>query len=188
MNATRQNLINAAKQLLAERGYDATSPSQILALSGCGKGSFYHHFKGKKELCIAAMEDRVDELIHEFNELFMVERPINERLERYFLKPRDGLAGCRIGRIVQDPSIIDPEFHKPLQRYFAHLADHIEKALQAAIDEQQIEPVDPTATSAALLAALQGGFVLARATQQSDKLQQAIKGVLCLVKPITPQS
>ena len=50
MAATRELLIDTMKQLLWERGYDATSPNQVLERSGVGKGSFYHHFKGKKDL------------------------------------------------------------------------------------------------------------------------------------------
>ncbi len=43
----RTALIEATKALLWERGYEATSPRDMLHRSGAGQGSLYHHFSGK---------------------------------------------------------------------------------------------------------------------------------------------
>lgn len=39
------------------RGYSATTGDEIVKLAGIAKGSFYHAFKSKEELAIAALED-----------------------------------------------------------------------------------------------------------------------------------
>ena len=57
------DLIKATKALLWEKGYDATSPRAIQALSNAGQGSFYHHFRSKKDLAATALEAVVDERI-----------------------------------------------------------------------------------------------------------------------------
>lgn len=52
--AARPRMIDAAVRLLATRGYQATSFSEVLALSGAPRGSIYHHFPDGKDQLIAA--------------------------------------------------------------------------------------------------------------------------------------
>lgn len=49
---TKQKLIAAMRELLAERGYTATSPKMVLERARLGQGSLYYHFTGKEELAI----------------------------------------------------------------------------------------------------------------------------------------
>lgn len=48
--STRERLINAARPLFAERGYDALSLDDVLRVVGLTKGAIYHHFGDKKGL------------------------------------------------------------------------------------------------------------------------------------------
>jgi AcrR family transcriptional regulator len=52
---SKQKLVAAASALLAERGYEATSPKMILDRAGIGQGSLYHHYDGKEALAIDAI-------------------------------------------------------------------------------------------------------------------------------------
>ncbi|MDC7802356.1 TetR family transcriptional regulator [Sphingomonas sp. BLCC-B65] len=49
---TKTRLVEAAQELLWERGYAATSPKDILRRADAGQGSMYHHFDGKQELAL----------------------------------------------------------------------------------------------------------------------------------------
>ncbi|WP_256998392.1 helix-turn-helix domain-containing protein, partial [Cutibacterium avidum] len=53
---TRSRLLDATQELLWERGYAATSPKDILGRANAGQGSMYHHFSGKQDLAVAALE------------------------------------------------------------------------------------------------------------------------------------
>src|SRR5690348_16460533 len=58
--ATKQAILDAAKQLFTEKGYEATTINDIVAQSGISVGSVYHHFGGKAEVFMAlAKEDFV---------------------------------------------------------------------------------------------------------------------------------
>ncbi len=51
----REQMIRGAAELLAERGVEATSFSEVIARTGAPRGSIYHHFPdGKDELIAAA--------------------------------------------------------------------------------------------------------------------------------------
>ena len=54
---SKQKLVAAACALLAERGFEATSPQMVQQRSGVGHGSMYHHFpgKGKEGLALEAI-------------------------------------------------------------------------------------------------------------------------------------
>jgi len=57
--ATRDTLIQTARSLFGEHGYDGTSIEQILQASGVARGALYHHFSSKEELFDAVLDREV---------------------------------------------------------------------------------------------------------------------------------
>lgn len=165
MTTTRDRLIDTMKSLLWQRGYDATSPNQVLEASGVGKGSLYHHFKSKKELAIAAMESRADEAIREVELIFSGKDAWLDKFERYLLMPRNGLEGCRLGRITHDPSITeDGQLQQPLKRYFEQLQVIMEKEFESAKESGElVSGMSSEQLAVMVISNIQGGFVMSRA-------------------------
>ncbi|MFZ2048503.1 MAG: helix-turn-helix domain-containing protein, partial [Trebonia sp.] len=61
--ATRDQLIEVATRLFAERGYEDTSIEAVLSAAGVSRGALYHHFAGKDalfEAVVASVEQRVN--------------------------------------------------------------------------------------------------------------------------------
>ena len=56
----KQKLTAAMRELLAERGYTATSPKMVLDRAKLGQGSLYYHFSGKEELATATITTLMD--------------------------------------------------------------------------------------------------------------------------------
>lgn len=50
----KQDIMDAAWKLFTKQGYDETTISQIIELSGKSRSTFYHHFRGKDELLSAS--------------------------------------------------------------------------------------------------------------------------------------
>ena len=50
----RQELLDAALSLIREKGYSTTSVNELCAQAGVTKGAFFHHFKSKDALAVAA--------------------------------------------------------------------------------------------------------------------------------------
>ncbi|MFJ4783850.1 TetR/AcrR family transcriptional regulator [Streptomyces sp. NPDC088794] len=65
---TRQALVRAARQLLAETGDTSASIQVIAERADVGFGSFYNHFESKTELFDAAVSDALEELGQTFDE------------------------------------------------------------------------------------------------------------------------
>src|SRR4051812_15335351 len=56
----RDELLTAALQVFASRGYRAAGVDEIAAAAGYSKGALYWHFSGKEELLAALLEERID--------------------------------------------------------------------------------------------------------------------------------
>jgi len=55
--ATRGELLAAARKLFASRGFAATSLEAVVSSCGVTKGALYHHFEGKRDLFRAVFEE-----------------------------------------------------------------------------------------------------------------------------------
>ena len=92
---TRQQLIDVATRLFAERGYEATSIEAVLAASGVSRGALYHHFASKDVLFEAVLET--------------VEAEIARRIVAAAAGAKGAVAALRAGcvawlRIAEDPA------------------------------------------------------------------------------------
>src|SRR5690242_12738732 len=54
---TREQILQAARQLFANKGYHNTSVYDLFEESGITKGAFFHHWKSKEDLAITILED-----------------------------------------------------------------------------------------------------------------------------------
>jgi len=59
---TRKALLKAARQLFLELGYEETSTPHLVRSAGLTRGALYHHFKDKKALFAAIIEQEADEV------------------------------------------------------------------------------------------------------------------------------
>jgi TetR/AcrR family transcriptional repressor of nem operon len=93
------------------------------------------------------------------------------------------LKGCPIGRLTQDPDVMAaPVLRAPVEETFTWLRTRLEGVVTQGIDAGELTPaIDPAATASAIVAALQGGYVLARAADSAKPFEQAIEGILALL-------
>jgi TetR/AcrR family transcriptional regulator, transcriptional repressor for nem operon len=180
---TRERLIESTRELLWERGYTGTSPKAIQERSGAGQGSMYHHFQGKQELALAAIERNVTDLVTRADADLGGPGTVTERITRYMRRERAALRGCPVGRLTMDPDVMaDPDLRRPVEGAFATVRERLARVIDEGRRSGELDPsVDPAAVAAALVAVLQGGYVLARASGSADSYTQAVEGALALL-------
>src|SRR4051794_25301759 len=146
---TAERLIETTRELLWERGYAATSPKVILARSGVGQGSMYHHFRGKAELALAAIERTTLELRAGVDQQLSGPGPAVERIRAYLLRDRQVFNGCPIGRLTQDPDVMaDADLRRPVDETLDWLRGRLVEVLVEARDGGElVAALDPLATA-----------------------------------------
>jgi TetR/AcrR family transcriptional regulator, transcriptional repressor for nem operon len=183
---TKREIIDAAKLLLWGVGYEAMSPRRLMDESGVGQGSLYHHFRGKQDVAAAALAEVELELRTAADKIFTGHNDPIKAIQAYLLLARDGLKGCRLGRLAQEKTVLDePGLQSQLARYFEHLQGLVSKALKDAAGMGQIDrSADVNTIAAAIVAVVQGGFVISRATQDGKFITRATKGAAALLSAL----
>lgn len=183
MTDSRTRLLDAAEELLWEHGVSATSPRAVLELSGVGQGSLYHHFPTKTDLARAVLDRAVARGLERAARDLAEPVPALEAVAAYLARPRDGVRGCRVGRHASDHVVVtSDDLAEPVRRYFLDLHAAVRERLAAARAEGALgtDQVDDVADT--VLATIQGGYVLARATGDQRHLDRAVRGLVLLLR------
>ncbi|WP_242578663.1 TetR/AcrR family transcriptional regulator [Streptomyces sp. MST-110588] len=180
---TAERLIESTRELLWERGYVGTSPKAILQRANAGQGSMYHHFTGKSDLALAAIKRTALSMRATAEASLSGDGGAYERVRAYLLRERDVLRGCPVGRLTMDPDVIaDPALRQPVFETLDWLRGRIGDILAEGRERGEFDAgLDPEATAAAVVATVQGGYVLARAAETPAPFDTAVRGVLSLL-------
>jgi TetR/AcrR family transcriptional repressor of nem operon len=167
----RSRLLDAAMQVIREKGYSATTVDDICAAAGVTKGAFFHHFKSKEELGVeaAAHFARMAEQLFGGAPYGELADPL-DRLLGYIDFRAAILTGptaeftCLLGTMVQETYDTHPAIRHACETYIVRHADRVAKDIADA--KARYAPDAPwSAESLGLYtqAVLQGSFVLAKA-------------------------
>lgn len=183
--STPERLISATRELLWERGYVGTSPKAIQRLAEAGQGSMYHHFSGKPELALAAIRRTAEESRDTAATVLDGPGTAYERIAAYLLRERDVLRGCPVGRLTMDPDVTaDAELRAPVAETLDWLRGRLTEIVAEGTAGGGLRPgLDAPATAAAVVATVQGGYVLARASGSPAAFDAAVQGLLALLAP-----
>lgn len=180
---TAERLIESAQELLWERGYVGTSPKAIQDRAGAGQGSMYHHFRGKPDLAVTAMRRSAEQLRAQAEAQLAGGETALDKASGYLLRERDALRGCRVGRMASDADVIaSAELRQPVQETFAWLTGRLAGIIADGQSSGELRPeLDPQDTAAAIVAVVQGGYVLARAADSQEAFDRAVRGATALL-------
>lgn len=182
LHPTKTRLLEAAFDVIRTKGYSATSVDDICAAAGVTKGGFFHHFRSKQDLAVAA----ADHWTRFTGELFRIapyhtpEDPL-DRVLAYVDFRRSLLQGdipeftCLVGTIVQEAYDTDPAIRDACARsIFGHAAT-LEGDIAEAMTRHGVAG-EWTAASLArhTQAVLQGAFVLAKAAGSPEVATETV--------------
>lgn len=169
-------LLEAALLVVRAKGYTATRVEDICAAAGVTKGSFFHHFKSKEDLALAAAA-YWDEMTGQFfkRAAFGALPDPLERILGYIDFRKTLIAGephaftCFAGTMVQDVFETHPAIRDACRTSIFGHAGTLEADIEAAMRQHALDG-SWTAKSLALhmQAVFQGAFVLAKAENGPD--------------------
>jgi len=173
---SRTRLVEATQDLLWEQGYSATSPKDIMRRSGAGQGSMYHHFTNKQELAVVALECSAQSMRHDAEKLLATDGSAYEIATAYLRRQRDVLKGCRMGRMTFDADVLNTLW----------LLEALTVLFERGRDQGEFAAdIDARNLASLVVATVQGGYVLARATRDTDAFDAAVEGAAALLRKAT---
>jgi TetR/AcrR family transcriptional repressor of nem operon len=179
---SKTRLLDAALHVIRAKGYSATRIEDVCEAAGLTKGSFFHHFKSKEDLALAA----ADYWIEGTGALFAsasYHAPADplDRLLAYVDFRKSLLMGdlpdftCLVGTMVQETYDTHPAIREACNRSISDHAATLVPDIEEAIRQRGIQ-ANWTAESLALYmqATIQGAFILAKAKHTREVAAECI--------------
>jgi len=178
--STRGRLVETARVLFWERGYEATSLADVVEKAGARTGSLYYFFRTKEELLLAVLDRYVDLLWPIVIEpvFSRVSDPI-ERIFGILDGYRQGLVytgctqGCPIGNLALEVCDDLPRAREKIAKNFEGWRGWIRKCLEEAMD--RFPPnLNREQLAVFVLTVMEGAVMQARAHQSLEPYDASI--------------
>jgi AcrR family transcriptional regulator len=176
MSSTRDRIVGASADLFRRQGFAATGVKQIVTAAQAPFGSVYHFFPGGKEQ-LGAEAIRVSGALYEqlipavFDPAPDLPTAVREffRLAGEHLRETDYVDACPIATIALEVSSTSETLRTACAEVFeSWIVGGAQRHEQAGLSPKKAREL-----TIAMLAALEGAFVLARATRSTEPLDVA---------------
>jgi TetR/AcrR family transcriptional repressor of nem operon len=180
--AAKEKLLNAALALIREKGFSAMTVDELCARAGVTKGAFFHYFKSKDDLGVAAADhwSAVTGSLFEQAPYHRHEDPL-DRVLAYIGLRRSLLQGdlpeftCVVGTMVQEAYGQHPEIRDACgASIFGHAGTLVDDIEEAMARHGVAGDWTPQSLAAHTQAVLQGAFILAKASNDVSVARESV--------------
>jgi TetR/AcrR family transcriptional regulator, transcriptional repressor for nem operon len=178
--ATRTRIVTAAADLMYVKGVNATTLDDVRAASSTSKSQLYQHFDDKEELVRAVVALRAEQILEReqvrlerFRSFRALERWRDALVQNNALQ--NGAYGCALGSMASELSDQDDVARRTLAATFGEWAQLISAGLRRMQENGSLSTeADPDKLAVGLMAALQGGYLLAETAHDVTLMKTAL--------------
>lgn len=174
----KNQILDAAQELILEKGVDGTSTGDILEKVGIARGTLYHHFKSKDEIIDCLIERMSLELIQKANVIAQDEQiPADERLLLCFMALKVGEENQTITDYLHHPQ--NALMHQKTQyAFFQKIPPILAKIVEDGVQEGIFDTTFPLESTEMLCAYLDIAFdevIVHSAPERTDQKMNALR-------------
>ena len=180
--ATRARIVDAAAALIYQQGVAGTTVEEVRDGAQVSSSQLYHYFEDKPALVRAVIERQADRAIS-VQEQFDLSSLRGLGEWRDFVvdhaRKTDGRFGCPVGSLGSELAETEPEARAIVAASFKRWEASIMAGLLRMHALGRLGPeIDPRRLALALLAALEGGLLLAQIQRDPEPLAAALDTML----------
>lgn len=189
---TRDRILTAARGLVIDNGFRATTVEAVIAASGSSKGAFFHHFPSKRHLADALVAQYVAD------DLDMLEQGMTAAYDagadpvaravaflRFYEEMADeimaGTTGCLYTSVLAEMELVDAATSDPITKAVAQWRERYGELLADAVGDRS---VDIAALSDHVFVTFEGAFLLARTTGDPGQMKRQLGVLRTLVESL----
>jgi TetR/AcrR family transcriptional regulator, transcriptional repressor for nem operon len=174
--ATRERIVAAASELIGERGVAETSLDDVIERAGASKSQLYHYFEDRAALLRAVVGHNTDGVLGDLGPLdsWTAIRAWFDSLVAGQVECH-ARGGCAVGSLVGQLAEADEEARLALAASFARWETRLADGLRSMQAEGKLDRrAKPGELATAVIAAVQGGFLLTQTRRDPGRLAIAL--------------
>jgi AcrR family transcriptional regulator len=190
--ATRERIVRAAAQLIAERGADGTSLDDVRSATHASKSQLYHYFGDKHGLVEAVVEYQCATVLG-VQARALASVSTWEDLDHWAdsmvsgVEQQGARGGCPLGTLAAALSDTEEGLRTSLSAAFRTWSDAIRGALLRLRENGLLAgDADLDALTTIMLSAIQGGLLLAKTARDAAPLRTALDGAIAQIRAHAP--
>ncbi|MGE0355031.1 MAG: TetR/AcrR family transcriptional regulator [Gemmatimonadales bacterium] len=185
----KARLVSATMQLMLRQGYSATGIDGICSEAGLSKGAFYHSFRSKEEVAVAALESFYRRGLEELQSIDVSDAPPAERLPLFVERLADQAdalweSGCLIGGLATEMALANDELQRQVALRFDELAGAVASLAEPYVRRARIRGMNAASVAEDLLGFIEGSVVLARGHRDPGRLRPALKRYAIMLRAL----
>jgi TetR/AcrR family transcriptional repressor of nem operon len=185
--ATREKILDAAQDLILDRGYVGMTVEHVLAQVGITKGAFFHHFKTKDDLAKALLRRFADKDTRIYSEAReraekLSDDPLQQMLIfiRLFEEMFEGLTepypGCLFASYIYELQQFDDQTRRLIRDSFTKWRELLKEKFEAIARKYPPQTQVSSASLAdAFTVVLEGAFITGKAMDEPGVVSEQLR-------------
>ncbi len=185
--ATREKILDAAQELILERGYVGMTVEHVLDRVGITKGAFFHHFKTKDDLAKALLRRFADKDARIYSETReraekLSDDPLQQMLifirlfEEMFESLREPYPGCLFASYIYELQQFDDETRDLIEESFRKWRELLKEKFEAIARKYPPRAkIEAASLADAFTVVLEGAFITGKAMNEPAVISEQLR-------------
>jgi len=178
---TKDKILDVAQELIQQRGLNAMSFKDLSDAVGISKPSVHHHFATKSDMVCALLTRYQNEFQNIVCKILESKTSAKTKLKRYYglflqtIETGDQDKSCLCGMLVAELYSLESEEADLVRSFFRSNIGAIQTILDQGVEDGSLKP---GGSPEVILAALEGGLLIARCDGGSERFSKIVAKLL----------
>ncbi|MCL5884683.1 MAG: TetR/AcrR family transcriptional regulator [Deltaproteobacteria bacterium] len=177
---TRERVLAGATEIIHRQGFSGTSIHDLIRETGVKKGNLYHYFSSKEEMGLEVLTRARDDFFRFLENSLQGDRPSVQLLNHFkaivrYHESRNLVGGCIFGNTALEMGDRNETYRAVIHGVFEEWRRRIREVLENAVRSGGMrKDIDPDAMARHIVATIEGGIMVARASRNPADLKTCL--------------